>query len=67
MRFISYKLFPWVAKGKVYALELVVPIIKINSLIILIITTAKVISILYSACYILGTVLSTFRMIVSRI
>lgn len=66
MRFISYKLLLWVAKRKLYTLELVVPVVKIKSLIILIIIV-KTVNILYSACYILGTLLSIFRMIVFRI
>lgn len=51
---------------KLYTLELVVPVVKIKSLIILIIIV-KTVNILYSACYILGTLLSIFRMIVFRI
>lgn len=68
MRFISYKFFPWGEKRNFYTLQLVVSIIKIKSLIMLIIITiAKMANILYRDCYIPGTVLNDFRMIISRV
>lgn len=67
MRFISYKFFPWAGKVKFYTLQLIFSIVTMKTIILIIITIAKMAGILYRACNMPGIVLSAFRMIISRV